>query len=42
MQLAVLRVVGPRLEASMLGSLVLAIWADFLNLASACRNIGFP
>jgi hypothetical protein len=33
MQLAVLRVAGPRLEAAMLGSLVLAVWVDFLNLA---------
>ncbi|MCY1073564.1 DUF2380 domain-containing protein [Archangium lansingense] len=33
MQLAVLRVAGPRLEAAMLGALVLAVWVDFLNLA---------
>jgi predicted lipoprotein DUF2380 len=33
MQLALLRLAGPRLEAAMLGSLVLAAWVDFLNLA---------
>jgi hypothetical protein len=32
-QFAVLRMAGPRLEAAMLGSLVLAVWVDFLNLA---------
>ena len=33
MQIAVLRVAGPRLEAAMLGSLVLAVWVDVLHLA---------
>jgi hypothetical protein len=33
MQLALLRLVGPRLEAAMLGSILLAVWLDFLNLA---------
>ncbi|MFE8597923.1 DUF2380 domain-containing protein [Archangium violaceum] len=33
MQLALLRVAGPRLEAAMVGSLLLAVWLDFLNLA---------
>ncbi|HEX8438321.1 DUF2380 domain-containing protein [Archangium sp.] len=33
MQLALLRLAGPRLEAAMLGSLLLAAWLDFLNLA---------
>jgi hypothetical protein len=32
MQLALLRVAGPRLEAAMLGSLLLAVWLDFLHL----------
>ncbi|HYO70308.1 MAG TPA: DUF2380 domain-containing protein, partial [Archangium sp.] len=32
MQLALLRLAGPRLEAAMLGSLLLAIWFDFLHL----------
>jgi hypothetical protein len=33
MQLALLRLAGPRLEAALLGSLLLAAWVDFLNLA---------
>lgn len=33
MQLALLRVAGPRLEAAMVGSLLLGVWLDFLNLA---------
>ncbi|WP_233261236.1 DUF2380 domain-containing protein [Vitiosangium sp. GDMCC 1.1324] len=33
MQLAVLRLTGPRLEAAMMGSLLLAAWIDFLSLA---------
>ncbi|WNG45490.1 DUF2380 domain-containing protein [Archangium minus] len=33
MQLALLRVAGPRLEAALVGSLLLAVWLDFLNLA---------
>ncbi|ATB38237.1 hypothetical protein CYFUS_003670 [Cystobacter fuscus] len=35
MQLALLRLAGPRLEAAMLGSLLLAAWVDFLHLADA-------
>ena len=33
LQLALLRLAGPRLEAAMMGSLLLAVWLDFLNLA---------
>ncbi|WP_395806825.1 DUF2380 domain-containing protein [Archangium minus] len=33
MQLAILRLTGPRLEAAMLSSILLAAWLDFLNLA---------
>jgi hypothetical protein len=33
MELGLLRLTGPRLEAAMLGSLVLAAWLDFLQLA---------
>ncbi|HEX8826175.1 MAG TPA: DUF2380 domain-containing protein [Archangium sp.] len=33
MQLALLRLAGPRLEAAMLGALLLTVWLDFLNLA---------
>ncbi len=33
MALALLRLGGPRLEAAMLGSILLAAWLDFLNLA---------
>jgi hypothetical protein len=33
MQLALLRAAGPRLEATMMGSLLLAVWCDLLNLA---------
>ncbi|WP_343213409.1 DUF2380 domain-containing protein [Archangium violaceum] len=32
MELALLRLAGPRLEAAMLGSILLAAWLDFLNL----------
>jgi hypothetical protein len=32
MQLALLRLAGPRLEAAMLGSLLLAVWLDLLHL----------
>ncbi|WP_257455673.1 DUF2380 domain-containing protein [Archangium lipolyticum] len=43
MQLAVLRMAGPRLEAAMLGSLVLAVWVDFLTLADvALRQHLYP
>ncbi|WP_395847103.1 DUF2380 domain-containing protein [Cystobacter fuscus] len=33
MQLALLRLTGPRIEAAMLGSLLLGVWLDFLHLA---------
>ncbi|WP_257447636.1 DUF2380 domain-containing protein [Archangium lipolyticum] len=43
MQLALLRVAGPRLEATMVGSLLLAVWLDFLNLADvALRQHLYP
>jgi len=32
MQLALMRLAGPRLEAAMMGSLLLAVWFDFLDL----------
>jgi hypothetical protein len=35
MELALLRLAGPRLEAAMMGSLLLAVWFDFLNLTDA-------
>ncbi|WNG62329.1 DUF2380 domain-containing protein [Archangium gephyra] len=35
MQLALLRLAGPRLEAAMMGSLLLAVWFDFLHLTDA-------
>ncbi|WP_395834251.1 DUF2380 domain-containing protein [Archangium violaceum] len=35
MQLALLRLAGPRLEAAMMGSMLLAVWFDFLNLTDA-------
>ncbi|HYO57403.1 DUF2380 domain-containing protein [Archangium sp.] len=41
MQLALLRLAGPRLEASMSGSLLLAIWLDFLNLVDVVLKQGF-
>ncbi|WP_395811679.1 DUF2380 domain-containing protein [Archangium minus] len=34
MQLALLRLAGPRLEAAMMGSMLLAVWFDFLNLTN--------
>lgn len=33
MQLALLRMAGPRMEAAMMGSLLLSVWLDFLHLA---------
>ncbi|WP_245919056.1 hypothetical protein [Melittangium boletus] len=33
MRISLLRVAGPPLEATMVGSLLLAVWLDFLNLA---------
>ncbi|QRN93815.1 DUF2380 domain-containing protein [Archangium violaceum] len=41
MQLALLRLAGPRLEAAMLGSLLLAGWLDFLNLVDVVLKQGF-
>ncbi|WNG27735.1 DUF2380 domain-containing protein [Cystobacter fuscus] len=41
MQLALLRLPGPRLEAAMLGSLLLAGWLDFLNLVDIVLAQGF-
>ncbi|WNG15510.1 DUF2380 domain-containing protein [Cystobacter fuscus] len=38
MQLALLRLAGPRLEAAMMGSMLLAVWFDFLNLADAALS----
>ncbi|WNG34162.1 DUF2380 domain-containing protein [Archangium violaceum] len=38
MQLALLRLAGPRLEAAMMGSLLLAVWFDFLNLTGAALS----
>ncbi|WP_332468406.1 DUF2380 domain-containing protein [Cystobacter fuscus] len=34
MQLALLRLAGPRLEAAMMGSLLLAVWLDFIHLSN--------
>jgi len=41
MQLALLRLAGPRLEAAMMGSLLLAVWVDFLNLIDVAFKQGF-
>jgi hypothetical protein len=41
MHLALLRLAGPRLEASMLGSLLLAAWLDLLNFVDAVLEQGF-
>jgi Predicted lipoprotein of unknown function (DUF2380) len=38
MQLALLRLAGPRLEAAMMGSMLLAAWVDFLNLTDAALS----
>ncbi|MGZ3459540.1 MAG: DUF2380 domain-containing protein, partial [Archangium sp.] len=38
MQLALLRMAGPRLEAAMMGSTLLAVWVDFLNLTDAALS----
>ncbi|AKJ07695.1 Hypothetical protein AA314_09321 [Archangium gephyra] len=35
MRLALLRLAGPRLEAAMVGSILLSVWLDFLHLADA-------
>jgi hypothetical protein len=41
MQLALLHLAGPRLEAAMLGSLLLAAWVDFLNLLDVAFKQGY-
>ncbi|WNG18435.1 DUF2380 domain-containing protein [Cystobacter fuscus] len=41
MQLALLRLAGPRLEAAMMGSLLLAAWLDFLNFVDVVLKQGF-
>ncbi|WP_309896499.1 DUF2380 domain-containing protein [Archangium sp.] len=41
MQLALLRLAGPRLEAALLGSLLLAAWVDFLNLLDVVFKQGY-
>ncbi|WP_395855696.1 DUF2380 domain-containing protein [Cystobacter fuscus] len=38
MQLALLRLAGPRLEAAMMGSMLLAVWFDFLNLTDVALS----
>ncbi|WP_332468301.1 DUF2380 domain-containing protein [Cystobacter fuscus] len=41
MQLALLSLAGPRLEAAMMGSYLLATWLDFLNLVDVVLKQGF-
>ncbi len=41
MQMALLSLAGPRLEAAMLGSLLLAAWVDFLNLLDVAFKHGY-
>ncbi|PTL77504.1 DUF2380 domain-containing protein [Vitiosangium sp. GDMCC 1.1324] len=41
MQLALLRLAGPRLEAAMMGSLLLAVWLDLLHLADVVLKQSF-
>ncbi|HEX5752668.1 MAG TPA: DUF2380 domain-containing protein [Archangium sp.] len=41
MRLALLRLAGPRLEAAMLGSLVLAAWVDVLHLLDVAFKHGY-
>ncbi|WP_052518095.1 hypothetical protein [Archangium violaceum] len=41
MQLALLCLAGPRLEAALLGSLLLAAWVDFLNLLDVAFKQGY-
>ncbi|PTL85992.1 DUF2380 domain-containing protein [Vitiosangium sp. GDMCC 1.1324] len=41
MQLALLHLAGPRLEAAMMGSLLLAVWLDLLNLADVVLKQSF-
>ncbi|ATB39733.1 hypothetical protein CYFUS_005181 [Cystobacter fuscus] len=38
MQLALLRLAGPRLEAAMMGSFLMAVWFDFLHLTDAALS----
>ncbi|WP_245814183.1 hypothetical protein [Cystobacter ferrugineus] len=38
MRLALLRLAGPRLEAAMMGSILLAVWVDFLNLTDVALS----
>ncbi|WP_338022056.1 DUF2380 domain-containing protein [Archangium gephyra] len=38
MQLALLRLAGARLEAAMMGSILLAVWVDFLSLTDAALS----
>ncbi|ATB43392.1 hypothetical protein CYFUS_008872 [Cystobacter fuscus] len=38
MQLALLRLAGPRLEAAMMGSILLSGWVDFLNLSDVALS----
>ncbi|HEX8537078.1 MAG TPA: DUF2380 domain-containing protein, partial [Cystobacter sp.] len=38
MRLALLRLAGPRLEAAMMGSILLAVWVDFLHLTDAALS----
>jgi hypothetical protein len=38
MQLALLRLAGPRLEAALMGSMLVAVWFDFLNLTDAALS----
>ncbi|MFY0571627.1 DUF2380 domain-containing protein [Archangium lansingense] len=43
MQLALLRLAGPRLEAAMMGSILLSVWLDILHLADiALREHLYP
>ncbi|MET0405772.1 MAG: DUF2380 domain-containing protein [Cystobacter sp.] len=37
-RLALLRLAGPRLEAALMGSMLLAVWLDFLNLTDAALS----
>ncbi|WNG31345.1 DUF2380 domain-containing protein [Cystobacter fuscus] len=41
MQLALLRLAGPRLEAALMGALLLAAWLDFLKLVDVLLTQGF-
>ncbi|OJH37213.1 DUF2380 domain-containing protein [Cystobacter ferrugineus] len=41
MQLALLRLAGPRLESAMMGSLLLSVWLDFLHLTDVALKQQF-